>query len=305
MDNVRIDVTILEPKLKHATIFTAFDNLAEEGSVLIHNDHDPKPLYYQLLAEKGNCFSWTYLLNGPSIWEIEIKKHAHRGDTIGEIAAKDNRKAEILKRLGLDFARNGKRSLEDACHDKGLNIEKVKRELQTAEYAAAGAQPDFNTFTLSFLADYIVNVHHSYVNKNLPMIEDLAEKVAEHHGTVKPAFVEVYKKVNTLRCELLTHLKKEEQILFPTIKLLEDGGTMKIGFDSIRDPIFVMESDHEVLGELIREIRRLTTDYSVPEDGCNSVKMLFHKLDEFEKDLLQHFHLENNILFPKAIALEK
>lgn len=305
MDNVRIDVTILEPKLKHATIFEAFDDLREEGTVLIHNDHDPKPLYYKLLAEKGNCFSWTYLLNGPAIWEIEIRKHAHRGDTIGEIAAKDNRKAEVLKRLGIDFSRSGKRSLEDACRERDLNIEQVKRELQTAEYAEAGSQPDFNTFTLSFLTDYIVNVHHSYVNKNLPMIEDLAEKVADHHGAANPAFAEVYKKVTTLRCELMTHIKKEEQILFPTIKLLEDGGTMKIGFDSIKDPIFVMESDHEVLGELIREIRTLTADYSVPEDGCNSVRMLFHKLEEFEADLLQHFHLENNILFPKAIALEK
>jgi regulator of cell morphogenesis and NO signaling len=305
MDNVRIDVTILEPKMKHATIFEAFDNVSEEGSVLINNDHDPKPLYYQLLAERGNCFSWTYLLNGPSIWEIEIKKHANKSDTIGEIAAKDARKAEVLKRLGLDFSRNGRKSLEDACREKGLDAERVKMELQSAEYAAPGWQPDFNTFTLSFLADYIVNVHHSYINKNLPMIEELSQKVAVHHGAQNPSLIEVHQKVNELRCELLTHLKKEEQILFPTIKLLEDGGTMTIGFDSIKDPIFVMESDHEILGELIKDIRRLTGDYSVSEGSCNSVRMLFYKLNELETDLLQHFHLENNLLFPKAIALEK
>ena len=97
MNNVTIDVTALEPRMKHPTIFDAFDSIGAGGTVLIHNDHDPKPLYYQLLGERGNCFSWTYLANGPEVWEVEIRKNGANGETVGEIAAKDMRKAELLK----------------------------------------------------------------------------------------------------------------------------------------------------------------------------------------------------------------
>ncbi len=306
MNNVTIDVTALEPRMKHPTIFDAFDSIGAGGTVLIHNDHDPKPLYYQLLGERGNCFSWTYLANGPEVWEVEIRKNGANGETVGEIAAKDMRKAELLKKLGIDFCCGGKKSLEDACAEKGLDVNKVKAELEQSEkMPATGPQLDFNTFSASFLADYIQNVHHGYVNKNAPMIEDLAQKVAAHHGQHVPLLVAVYRKVNELCSELLTHMKKEEQVLFPTIKLLESGGMVKIGFDSINDPIFVMERDHDIAGELMRDIRQLTHDFQVPEGACNSIRMLYFKLEEFESDLLQHIHLENNILFPKAAALEQ
>ena len=109
MNSVFIDVTVLEPRMKHPTIFNAFDNVTEGNSVVIHNDHDPKPLYYQLLGERGNCFSWTYLSSGPEIWEVEIKKNSKNDETVGEIAAKDMRKAELLKKLGIDFCCGGKK----------------------------------------------------------------------------------------------------------------------------------------------------------------------------------------------------
>ena len=107
-----IDVTVLEPRMKHPTIFNAFDSVSNGDAVVIHNDHDPKPLYYQLLGERGNCFSWTYLLSGPEIWEVEIKKNDKRDETVGEIAAKDMRKAELLKSLGIDFCCGGKKTRE-------------------------------------------------------------------------------------------------------------------------------------------------------------------------------------------------
>jgi regulator of cell morphogenesis and NO signaling len=305
MNNVFIDVTVLEPRMKHPTIFDAFDNVAEGSAVVIHNDHDPKPLYYQLLGERGNCFSWTYLSNGPEIWEVEIKKNEKNTETVGEIAAKDMRKAELLKKLGIDFCCGGKKSLEEACKEKGLDVLRVKKELEESAKDQAGVQLDFNGMSLSFLADYIVNVHHSYVSKTVPMLLDLSVKVAQHHGSNMPFLVDVYRKVNELSSELLTHMKKEEQILFPTIKLLETGGIAKIGFSTINDPIYVMEADHDLAGELMREIRELTDDFAVPADACNSVKMLYHKLQEFENDLFQHIHLENNILFPKAVEIEK
>src|SRR5690606_23789856 len=270
-----------------------------------HNDHDPKPLYYQLLGERGNCFSWKYLANGPEVWEVEIMKNIRDAETVGEIAAKDMKKAELLKKLGIDFCCGGRKTLEEACIDKGLDVTRVQQELETSASESHGIQLDFDSFPLSFLADYIVNVHHGYLNQNLPSIEELAQKVAEHHGHANPFLLEVYSKVNELRCELVTHLKKEEQILFPSIKLLEAGSDQKAGFGTINDPVNVMERDHEIAGEILKDIRRLTDDYNIPVNACNSVKMLYNKLSELESDLFQHIHLENNILFPKAVKMEK
>ncbi len=304
MENVFIDVTVLEPRMKHPTIFDAFDNVREGHSVVIHNDHDPKPLYYQLLGERGNCFSWTYLSNGPEIWEVEIKKNIGNAETVGEIAAKDMRKAELLKRLGIDFCCGGKRSLEEACQEKGLDVIKIKKQLEdTEKQPAAGAQLDFNNLKLSFLADYIVNVHHAYVYENAPIIEDLANKVAQHHGTNMPFLNDVYQKVAELNRELITHLKKEEQVLFPAIKMMEKGGEVPLA--SIKEPINMMERDHDIAGDLIKEVRALADDYIAPDGACNSLKMLYYKLEEFESDLLQHIHLENNILFPKVVAMKQ
>jgi regulator of cell morphogenesis and NO signaling len=305
MNNVFIDVTVLEPRMKHPTIFDAFDNTEEGNAVVIHNDHDPKPLYYQLLGERGNCFSWRYLSNGPEIWEVEIKKNIRAAETVGEIAAKDMRKAELLKKMGIDFCCGGKRSLEEACIEKGLDVIRVKNELEGAEKQSAGVQLDFNSFSMSFLADYIVNIHHSFVKNNLPVITDLSLKVADHHGNNLPFLKRLYEQVDTLSKELIRHLKREEQVLFPLIKVLDGGGNIKVGFATISEPVYIMVRDHDIAGDILKEIRLLTNDYAVPTDACNSIKMLYHKLQEFENDLFQHIHLENNILFPKAIEAEK
>lgn len=307
MNNLFIDVTTLEPKLKHPTIFDAFDNVAEGYAVVIHNDHDPKPLYYQLLGERGNCFSWTYLSNGPEIWEVEIKKNLNeQTETVGEIAARDMRKAALLKKLGIDFCCGGKRSLEEACQEQGLDVHRVKQELEdSGNQPVAGPQLDFNSWNPSFLADYIVNVHHGYVKSSSPLLLELSEKVAAHHGANIKSLLVVRNKIYELIQELTTHMKKEEQILFPYIKQQENKSACSIVKpEPVRKIISVMEQDHDVAGELTREIRHLTNDYTPPADACNSISLLFHKLEEFENDLLQHVHLENNILFPRAIALD-
>jgi len=304
MENVFIDVTVLEPRMKHPTIFEAFDNIAEGFTVIIHNDHDPKPLYYQLLGERGNCFSWTYLSNGPDIWEVAIKKNSGNNETVGEIAAKDMRKAELLKKKGIDFCCGGKKTLEQACSEKGLDVIRIKQELEdAAKLPPTTTHLDFNILKPSFLVDYIVNVHHAYVYQNAPVIEDLAHKVAAHHGSNIPALNKIYQKVAQLNAELIPHMRKEEQVLFPAIKFLESNG--QSGFDSISDPIRFMEKEHDTAGNLIKDIRVLSDNYNAPEGSCNSLKMLYYKLEEFESDLLQHIHLENNILFPKVTAMEE
>ncbi|HXJ99129.1 MAG TPA: DUF542 domain-containing protein, partial [Gelidibacter sp.] len=130
-----LNVTLLEPKLKHPTIFNRFDQLHEGESLIIHNDHDPKPLYYQLLGQKGNIFTWEYLEEGPQWWKVKIRKRmaGEIEETLGELAAKDLRKAEIFKKYNLDFSCEGKKTLKEACFEKGLDVTKVEQELQQTD----------------------------------------------------------------------------------------------------------------------------------------------------------------------------
>lgn len=305
-----LDVTIIEPRLKHPTIFARFDELLPGTAMIIHNDHDPKPLYYQLLGERGNCFTWDYLLNGPQIWEVEIRKNetGEQAQTMGEIVAKDLRKAEVFKKFGLDFCCGGKKTLEAACREKGLDILAVRAELEKPQAATAAAQHDFGSWSLAFLADYVVNVHHAYVKDNLPVLLQLGEKVAKRHGSTQPELITVYNKVIAMGNELLLHMKKEETILFPYIKQLEAHANSQDApqtFTSVKEPVAMMENDHDIVGRLAEDIRALTNNYTLPENACNSYGLLFKKLEDFENDLHLHIHLENNILFPKAIALEQ
>ncbi len=302
-----LDVTKIEPRLKHPTIFEHFDSLSAGEALVIHNDHDPKPLYYQLLGERGNIFTWTYLSSGPEVWEVEIRKNTDDSITVGEIVAKDLRKAELFKKMGIDFCCGGKKSLEQACEEKGLDVAAVKQELEKVE-AQTNTTPsfDFNRWPLSFLVDYIVNVHHQYVKEHSDTMLDLMKKVAIRHGKDHAHLYEVQKNIEAVVDELKLHMHKEEQILFPHIKQLEsDKNTAPENFNSVKQPISVMEHDHEWVGNQMREIRKLTNDYQLPEGACNSYAFLYKELEAYENDLFQHIHLENNILFQKAIELEK
>ncbi|MCB0697571.1 MAG: iron-sulfur cluster repair di-iron protein [Chitinophagaceae bacterium] len=304
-DKTTIDVTTIEPALKHKTIFDAFDNIDQGGVVLIHNDHDPKPLYYQFIEERGKCFSWTYLKKGPYVWEVEIRKEEMITDepTVAEIVKQDISKADIFRKYGIDYCCGGKRTLDDVCKEKSIDVLKLKEELETIK-GSGGNNHDFSSWSLSFLVDYIINVHHSYVNNNLPVLIELSQKVAEHHGKQYEYLKAVNTSIVELANELNTHMKKEEQILFPLIKALEAGTFPKTAFKSIKQPIWVMESEHDAAGDITKSLRQLTNDFTLPNGACNSFALLYHKIEEFEKDLHTHIHLENNILFPNAIELE-
>src|ERR1035437_9816642 len=183
-DETIINVPEIEPKLKHPTIFQVFDGLAGGKSLVIHNDHDPKPVYYQLLGERGNIFKWEYLEQGPEWWKVKITKNVagEKDETVGQIAAKDIRKAEIFKKYGLDFCCGGKKTVKEACAEKGLDVTKIEQELQHAEKNPTGRPLPYNDWALDFLADYIVNNHHNYIRKTLPEISGYALKVAQVHG---------------------------------------------------------------------------------------------------------------------------
>lgn len=299
----------LQPALKHPTIFRKFDALEEGASFVIINDHDPKPLYYQLLAERGNIFSWNYLEQGPEIWKVHIKKTDATGETVGQIAAKDIRKAEVFKKFGIDFCCGGKKSLKQACEEKGLDVAAVESALESVN-TTAKASENFDRWNPDFLADYIYNKHHQYYYDEAPVIAELLTKVVDHHGEKYPELQDVYRLYVTLAQELNAHFAKEEKILFPFIKALvrakQTGNVQELTNQfSIAGPVQMMEADHDAAGEILAEISEATNDYSAPEGACNSFQFLYRKLKELEDDLHQHIHLENNILFPKALALEK
>lgn len=308
-----LNVTLLEPRQKHPTIFVRFDKLEEGETLTIHNDHDPKPLYYQFLGERGKIFNWEYLEEGPEWWKVNITKRftGERDETLGQIATKDLRKADIFKKYGLDFCCGGKKTVKQACEEKGVDVTKVEQELQQADKNPVSSRPlPYTEWNADFLADYIVNTHHAYVKKVIPDIREYAAKVAGVHAIQHPELVPVQQLVEDIHAELLTHMVKEEKVLFPYIKQLvvstsESVPLQAVHFGTVQGPINLMEMEHEIVGKAVEKIRILSNNFVLPEDACASYSRLYRLLEEFENDLHLHIHLENNILFPNAIELEK
>lgn len=306
-----LDVTVLEPRLKHPTIFEQYDGLAPGAAFIIKNDHDPKPLYYQLLAERGQTFFWDYLENGPEIWMVKISKRALQDDeeTIGELVTKDYRKAQIFKGFGVDFCCGGKKTITEVCEKKGIDAAELRSALASVNAEANVSENDYSNWDIGFFTDYIVQTHHKYVKENTPFILELANKVAKVHGTEHPEALQVAKLFSEVAADLMLHMSKEEKILFPFIKELASvqllgGGLSSGAFGKVADPIRMMEAEHELAGDALRTIREITNNYTLPADACNSYTILYKKLDEYENDLHRHVHLENNILFPNAIKTE-
>lgn len=299
-----INVTQLPPPLKHPTIFKTFHSLAKGESMIIHNDHDPKPLHYQLAAEYPDTFTWEYLQQGPDVWEVKITC-THKDETIGDIVAKDYRKAEVFKKFGIDFCCNGNRTLAQVSKESNIDLDTLVSELENANVTSTAPSQDYARWPLDFLADFIANTHHEYVRETSPILEGLATKVATVHGAQHPELLEVAKRVKSLTADLLQHTVDEEGKVFPAIKnLVKNGRTGIENGESLDDLIRRMHIEHDHAGEDLRYIRKVTNDYELPQDACNSYMYLFEKLKEFEDDLFRHIHLENNILFPKSTSLE-
>ncbi len=228
--------------------------------------------------------------------------------TVAEVVTENIKSAHIFKKHGIDFCCGGGITIEKACAKKEINFSTLKKELEAIDDVTSNAY-NYDNWDLSFLVDHIVNVHHTYVEENIPLLIQYANKVAKVHGDHYNEVIEVNKLFTEVANELASHMKKEELILFPFIKQLvkakkEGTKAPKPHFGTVNNPIDMMEDEHENAGNIFKEIARLTNNYNPPEGACNTFKALYAKLDEFEQDLHQHIHLENNILFPKAIQLE-
>lgn len=219
---------------------------------------------------------------------------------VGELVANDYRTAQVLRSYGIDFCCGGGRTLEKACNSKNVDVQQLAEELEALD-KSGGREDNYNEWSLDFLVDYIVNNHHAFVQKNLPDLNFYAEKVARVHGQRHPELYDVLQKVRLLSEEMLGHLQKEEEELFPQIKSLvqqQKKGEVKEAI------VEALEEEHDKAGALMAEIEELTSGFNPPEDACASYRVLFESLEGFQQDLHKHVHLENNILFPKALRLE-
>lgn len=308
-DEIIVDVPSLEPRLKHATIFQTFDTLKPSESMIIHNDHDPKPVYYQLLGERGEVFTWEYINQGPQWWDIRLTRNGtESNETIGEIVAKDLRKAEVFKKFGIDFCCGGKKTVRQICAEKGLDPVLVEQELQKPIEGVTGTDLNYTEWDLDFLADYIVNKHHKYVRKYMPEIVKYATKVAQVHGANHPELHSMKELFDMVSDEMSDHMVEEEGVLFPLIKEIFRAKEANIPYQknvSFNDIVDQTEKEHDTVGRAMEKIRELSDNFAIPEDACTSYKLLFSMLQEFEDDLFTHIHLENNILFAKTAEIEK
>lgn len=230
--------------------------------------------------------------------------------TIRDIVAADYRTAAIFQRYGLDFCCRGNRTVEAACEDAGLSADRVLRDLADATaLPPAGCAPRFNEWELPALTAHIVAKHHHYVREQLPVISTHAQKVARVHGERHPEMVTVAATFERVCDEMTSHMAKEEVVLFPYIDRLASASAQgdappTAPFGSVENPIRMMEAEHESAGDAMAEIRALTEGYRIPEDACGTYAVLLQELEAFELDLHQHVHLENNLLFPKALLLQ-
>jgi regulator of cell morphogenesis and NO signaling len=228
---------------------------------------------------------------------------------VGEIAARMPLAVVVFEELGIDFCCGGKVALQDACQIKGLDpavvLDRIRQSVP--EIQPSGASPDWESSPLDGLIDHILSTHHVYMKAQLPRLDALLTRIlavhGERHGDV---LVPVSATFRSMKQELDGHLMKEERILFPLIRSLEESGRPEAGFHcgSVQNPIRVMVMEHDSAGEALARLRHLTHAYTAPDDACGSYRAFYDGLAAMERDLHQHIHLENNILFPRAVKLE-
>lgn len=224
--------------------------------------------------------------------------------TLATIVTQNHQAVPVLEKHQLDFCCKGKRTLAEACNEKGLSVESLINELENLAKKNDNTRLPFDQMTAEQLISYILIHHHFYVKQSMPIILSHVEKVATKHGDRFPYMIKVFQLFNAINEEMIMHILKEEKILFPRIKEIEntfnEHRKLKISSGYINAPVSVLEQEHDHAGEILYEIRNLTSNYTPPIDACTTFKVSLFELKEFEEDLHKHVHLENNLLFPLA-----
>ncbi|MBO3098820.1 iron-sulfur cluster repair di-iron protein [Gelidibacter pelagius] len=236
--------------------------------------------------------------------------HKDAQKQIGQFVADDFRTAAVFSNYGIDFCCKGDRTVEEVCKKNNIEVEELLGKLLEIQISNNQQSIDYKSWPLDLLAEYIEKKHHRYVEEKTPILRQFLDKLCKVHGQRHPELLEITTLFIGCAKEMASHMKKEELILFPFIKRMvkaqmEGTKIESPQFTTVENPIALMKHDHELEGDRFRKIVELTNNYTPPADACNTYKVTFAMLDEFEKDLHLHIHLENNILFPKAIALEQ
>jgi len=230
--------------------------------------------------------------------------------TVGEIAAEVPSATREFEKLGIDYCCGGSRTLGEACAAANISIDEALARLEKSLASTqSGDSKDWQNQLLADLIGHITSTHHVFVREESPRIEALTAKVVGVHGKNHPELLQVQEIFSALAGELSVHLMKEEQILFPYVVRMEESALAgepapPAMFGTVMNPVRMMMQEHDGAGDALRSLRSITNDYTVPEDACISYRTLYQALQGFEADLHQHIHLENNILFPRAVAME-
>ena len=227
---------------------------------------------------------------------------------VGEIVRASFKTARIFENHGIDFCCGGEKSLAAACSEAGVDPEELLPGIFSMLEISDADSEYFESLAPEDLIDYIIKRHHGYLNDNVPFLQQKLKKLCEVHGSHHPELFEIMELFDDAAGNLSTHMKKEELILFPLIKKISkaNADNLTLGNDkSLKGIIEVMHDEHSTEGRRFERISRLSGNYSVPPDGCGTFEVTYNTLAEFEEDLHKHIHLENNILFPNALKLEK
>lgn len=220
---------------------------------------------------------------------------------IGEIVSQMPKAGEIFKQYKIDFCCGGNRALKDVLAEKKLDEGEILNRLEAVYHEGkTDNEPirDFTGMKPVQLAEYIEEKHHGYLKRIMPELDELTTKIMRVHGLHHGELFKVHKLFATLKADLEEHLMKEEEILFPMIREYQGKHSVRL-LSEIGRVIRETEDEHEAAGDILKELRSITNDYKVPDDGCGTYRATFEKLEEMEADLFQHIHLENNILFKK------
>lgn len=227
--------------------------------------------------------------------------HLHKM-TVGEVVADDFRTAEVFKKAGIDFCCGGKQGVNEACARHGIEFSHLQKEIKDVTLLPVSPSMNYREWEPGFLMDYIVNTHHKYTEKTLPELKFYTRKIADVHGSNHPELVEVAHKFAQVHDELANHLKREEEVFFPWVREMIANPTPKISKKLIEEHS-ALHSEHDFAGSTMDDINKITKGYLLPEEACNTYRVCFKLLEQFEDDLHTHVHLENNILFPKVMQL--
>ena len=228
--------------------------------------------------------------------------------TAGELAAENPATARVFEKLGIDYCCGGAHTLEQACRAAGVTPEQVNAQLETA--APVPQDVPWAKEPLADLVAHIRNTHHQYTRTEITRLRPLFDKVCSVHGERHPELPRMRAIFADLAQELTTHMMKEEMVLFPYIvrmeeAMVENSIVLPGPFGSVRNPVAMMMHEHDGAGQALADLHAASSGYQPPADACASYRSLYQALAEFEADLHQHIHLENNILFPRAIEMEK